>query len=402
MTAQAATPPKKAPKLVTRKSANSVEVFERVDDGRFVGYALTKGVVDEKDQPLTLSWVGAKIPLTEWHKFLAFAQFIFERDNSECQANLMYDMIDNKWVIWAFPQEGQTGMTAKEIENEEAQRQRAQFFPAVELDANGRTLKGPDGKPVRRWTCLGSVHTHCSASAFQSGTDEANERNRDGLHITIGKMRDASYDLHVRMYYRGLAYTNPPLASWFDCDAIVERADSAMRALGFSLTADQRKAIITSELAKKAPADTTYPQQWVDNVVITVNPRVPAAYGGMQGGNASDYASYQHAGSGFHTKTYGAPEWKVRAVLEELVKIKKLSPEDIQDVVEFFEKNEVGFAMARGFSRVSFITPDEYEKVLDALQELQVKLWEREVAASDDERDLARENRQEMMNYLGE
>ena len=56
--------PKKAPRLVTRKSATSVEVFERVDDGRFVGYAITKGVADEKDQPLTLSWVGAKIPLT--------------------------------------------------------------------------------------------------------------------------------------------------------------------------------------------------------------------------------------------------------------------------------------------------------------------------------------------------
>ncbi len=36
-------------------------------------------------------------------------------------------------------------------------------------------------------SCI-SAHHHCSASAFQSGTDEENERGQDGLHITVGRM----------------------------------------------------------------------------------------------------------------------------------------------------------------------------------------------------------------------
>ena len=35
---------------------------------------------------------------------------------------------------------------------------------------------------------VGSVHSHCEMGAFHSSTDDADEFNFDGLHITIGKI----------------------------------------------------------------------------------------------------------------------------------------------------------------------------------------------------------------------
>ena len=45
---------------------------------------------------------------------------------------------------------------------------------------------------------FGTVHHHCSTSAFQSGTDEADETNREGFHFTIGNLDKEDIDIHFR------------------------------------------------------------------------------------------------------------------------------------------------------------------------------------------------------------
>lgn len=46
-----------------------------------------------------------------------------------------------------------------------------------------------DGAPRRDgWTLAGTIHSHAAMSAFHSGTDDDDEANFDGVHITVGKL----------------------------------------------------------------------------------------------------------------------------------------------------------------------------------------------------------------------
>jgi len=45
-------------------------------------------------------------------------------------------------------------------------------------------------KNIKGYNLIGTIHSHGSMSAFHSGTDDADERNFDGIHITIGKVND--------------------------------------------------------------------------------------------------------------------------------------------------------------------------------------------------------------------
>jgi hypothetical protein len=91
---------------------------------------------------------------------------------------LYYD--ENKKQPWSFwvPPQITSGMTVKsDPEHINFQVQRAQH---------------PD-------IMFGTVHHHCSTSAFQSGTDEADETNREGFHFTIGNLnKPTDIDIHFR------------------------------------------------------------------------------------------------------------------------------------------------------------------------------------------------------------
>lgn len=38
------------------------------------------------------------------------------------------------------------------------------------------------------WYCAGAIHSHGGMGAFHSGTDDADEDHRDGIHITVGRV----------------------------------------------------------------------------------------------------------------------------------------------------------------------------------------------------------------------
>ena len=85
---------------------------------------------------------------------------------------------ENRWSFWIPPQIT-NGMTVKSNpESEFFEKERKNF---------------PD-------TMFGTVHHHCSSSAFQSGTDHADELGREGLHFTIGNLnKPFDLDVHVRL-----------------------------------------------------------------------------------------------------------------------------------------------------------------------------------------------------------
>jgi hypothetical protein len=142
------------------------------------------------------------------------------------------------WAAWAFPQEAKTGMTAKEIDNADAGTQREQF-------------KDSDG-----WAYLGTVHHHCSCSAFQSSVDQNNEKDQDGIHITIGNMNSDVYDMHCRFYLRKDLFDVDMSWFWDIGETFTE-----------GMPPDLHNRIARWQMCQPAPLDQEFPQVWRDNVI---------------------------------------------------------------------------------------------------------------------------------------
>ena len=158
------------------------EVFERVNHPLFTTYRLQKVPEVPTLEP---KWYGKKIPLEMWNDILAFMKISYDKLKSETLLFLYYDEnnAESPWSYWVPPQTT-SGMSVKsDPTNPEFSKQRAAY---------------PD-------TLFGTVHHHCSTSAFQSGTDEADETNREGFHFTIGNLNDRdTCDIHLRCTLGGI------------------------------------------------------------------------------------------------------------------------------------------------------------------------------------------------------
>lgn len=159
------------------------EVFEKIENDLFTSY---KPVEVPQVKALTAEWHGAKIPSDMWFEIMAFMKASQAKFSSEAMLFLYYDdSRDQPWDYWVPPQET-AGMTVKsDPDDPEFSKQRAQY---------------PD-------VMFGTVHHHCTSSAFQSGTDEADETTREGFHFTVGKLgKDQESEVHARLTLAGVHY----------------------------------------------------------------------------------------------------------------------------------------------------------------------------------------------------
>jgi len=150
-------------------------LYEEVKNKLFTTY---KPIELPVVQELTPQWHNKKIPLAMWQEILAFMKHSYDVLKSETMCFLYYDETAKQpWSFWVPPQIT-NGMTVKsDPDHINFQVQRAMY---------------PD-------TMFGTVHHHCSSSAFQSGTDEADETNREGFHFTIGCLnKPDDIDIHFR------------------------------------------------------------------------------------------------------------------------------------------------------------------------------------------------------------
>ena len=152
-----------------------------------------------------LDYQGPKFTPELWHQVLSFFRWTNKEHHSECQVRLYVNLKLGRWGAWAFPQEARTGMTARELPVPETPEQAQARFASWQSE------------PSEDWLYFGTVHHHCSASAFQSSTDEQNEWNQDGLHLTVGRMDQERHDLHARFYLGGNCF-EPDLSCFWPMD----------------------------------------------------------------------------------------------------------------------------------------------------------------------------------------
>ncbi|MEI7533964.1 MAG: hypothetical protein WCK57_06295 [Verrucomicrobiae bacterium] len=152
-----------------------------------------------------IDYTGPKFDSAMWHEVLSFFRWTHKEMDSESQVRLYVNTKLGRWGAWAFPQEARTGMSAREIATPETPEQAVARFASWGSEPSGD------------WLYFATVHHHCSASAFQSSTDEANERNQDGLHLTVGRMDAERHDLHARFYLNGNCFA-PDLSRFWPVD----------------------------------------------------------------------------------------------------------------------------------------------------------------------------------------
>lgn len=156
-----------------------------------------------KETSANLSYTGPKISREVWDQVLSFFKWCFDTTQSECQVRMFVNPSIGQWRAWAYPQEAKTGMTARELSRAETQEEAAARFAVWGVEPSGE------------WKAFGTVHHHCRAAAFQSYTDEADEKRQDGLHITIGNMNEPRYTIHSRFYADGMKWEKEMDMSWF-------------------------------------------------------------------------------------------------------------------------------------------------------------------------------------------
>ena len=131
--------------------------------------------VDKSHSP-SLHWHCNPIPWKQWNDIKNICAYTYKEHKSECMIRLYYNENEDVWKT-AFFKQTMRGMTVSDD------------FDIEILKEEGCTIE--DG-----FVEAGSVHHHCSSGAFQSGTDEKDEAQTPGLHITLGKIDKNVWELH--------------------------------------------------------------------------------------------------------------------------------------------------------------------------------------------------------------
>jgi len=224
----------------------------------------------EKSAP-SHRWTGGLISWALRDQIHAQFEAVNARHHCESQCRLFYNTQTRQWAAWFYKQT-KTGMTSKEV--------------GIGTDDPEYTQFAVDG-----WGEFGSWHHHCSARAFQSGTDKTDESDRPGLHITTGGIGGKEYSLHARYLFayggQKWFYDNVGLSQFFE----VPTGWAEHPTLWNDLPQDTRDIITMRRLCAPVDKAGVFPHQWMDNMID--EPRLEVV--GMRG--------WQPAAGGFY-KTY--------------------------------------------------------------------------------------------------
>lgn len=210
-------------------SVHNGKVYRQFTNQLFSGWKMDPTILPATPEQVSLSWHRAKIKFSLWEQIVAFLRWSQEEHKDEAMVTLFFNDTLNEWAAEVFPQNG-VGMTV-------------------------RLLPGDPEYPILRkkygkgWVQLGSIHHHCTMSAFASGTDKDDEGDRDGLHITLGKMDQAKVDIHIRAVFDKMVYDIKSAYQWIDMPA------------WYDAIPDDYLELITSDVFV-LPASVSFPEEW--------------------------------------------------------------------------------------------------------------------------------------------
>jgi hypothetical protein len=235
------------------------DLFESFEDSLVAGW-LPMQV--EAATPI-MRWKGPKISIAQtWWPMLAFYA---EHIEHEVQTRFVMNEAQTEIQVICFNQRYGTGMSTKELDDDELQSQ---------LTVGG-------------WINVGTAHSHCRSAAFASHTDKENEAKANpldktnnvqvGLHATVGKLDEVQYDTHFRMVWMvpgegkakpaRYATLSPVLEDWFELPPY----------FGAEVREDPQLVhlLLKYLLAQPPPKSVEYPQEWKKKLIEEVRPVYP-------------------------------------------------------------------------------------------------------------------------------
>lgn len=121
-----------------------------------------------------ISFTAKKIPYILIEKVVAFFKEVYRKYQSEAVGYLYYEPTTG---IWDY------------------------VVPKQSASAAHASYEGAEKRAG--WQCAGTIHSHGSMTAFHSGTDDADEMNFDGVHITIGRVSDLNPEFSCSLVIQG-------------------------------------------------------------------------------------------------------------------------------------------------------------------------------------------------------
>lgn len=259
---------------------------ELVEQKSYPGLFECKMTHKIKETSASFHYTGPKFTPEMWEEILAFFKWTYAKTHGESQVRLFVHPTLG-WRAWAFPQEASTGLSTRELPDDPGTKtQRAQFND--------------------EWILYGTVHHHCSAGAFQSGTDTTNEKDQEGIHITVGDMDKDVHTLHFRFYYRGCKF-QPDMTEFWDVGERVTAKAKEMKDF-FGIAVDLN-GVAEAQMAQTSDKGAAFPEQWMANLIEEVQPVYQGIYGG-----GYDWRQSRGAATEDYTTDQGFPGWPSKAV----------------------------------------------------------------------------------------
>ena len=77
-------------------------------------------------------------------------------------------------------------------------------------EVSSASIKYTKDEVMKDYNLIGTIHSHAGFSAFHSSVDDTDEKNFDGIHITIGKLGENSFDLSSSIVSNGNRFICEP------------------------------------------------------------------------------------------------------------------------------------------------------------------------------------------------
>lgn len=132
-------------------------------------------------------------PLEQLHDTMAYFKAIYDKYGTEAVVLLMFNFETKEWRTLKVLQLGAAHAAVQYIYPSNGPNKK---YPLTEKIFDDEKLKDLQLKVYENYSeltnqgfaIIGTIHSHCNFGAFHSGTDNHDEMNFDGLHITIGKV----------------------------------------------------------------------------------------------------------------------------------------------------------------------------------------------------------------------
>lgn len=132
-------------------------VFKVSDNILFTSITESDNVPDLENLKEKIEYKINKIDYDNFCKIISFFRKVYDEHKSEAIVLLYYNFDTSKFLV-----------------------------EVPEQTVSGASLDYNEAPRIKGYKLIGSIHSHGDMSAFHSGTDDKDEMDWDGLHITIG------------------------------------------------------------------------------------------------------------------------------------------------------------------------------------------------------------------------